>query len=59
MAGATVALERGRALMLSEALKARDARLDRLASGPHHALATRYRATMARITALTGAAPDL
>jgi tetratricopeptide (TPR) repeat protein len=52
-AAAVVVLERGRALMLSEALEARSTMVDRLGEAGHQDLADRYRAAVARLGELT------
>ncbi len=58
-AAAVVVLERGRALLLSEALEARSTMVDRLAEAGHQDLADRYRAAVARLGEFTrGALED-
>ena len=52
-AAAVVVLERGRALLLSEALEARSTMVDRLGEAGHQDLADRYRAAVARLGELT------
>ncbi|MFD1545076.1 hypothetical protein [Nonomuraea guangzhouensis] len=50
---AVLALERGRALLLSESLRFRDSALDALAEGPHRDLAERFGRAVARVAELS------